>query len=52
MPKDKNTLAKTLAKYKMPHAIYPISKIPRTRNGKIKRSQLKKEYASKTDKSK
>ena len=46
----KNTLAKTLAKYKMPHAIYPISKIPRTRNGKIKRSQLKKEYASKTDK--
>ena len=46
----KNTLAKALAKYKMPHAIYPISKIPRTRNGKIKRSQLKKEYASKTDK--
>jgi acyl-coenzyme A synthetase/AMP-(fatty) acid ligase len=45
----KMALTKTLAKYKMPHAIYPINKIPRTRNGKIKRSQLKKEYANNID---
>ena len=45
----KISLAKKLAKYKMPHAIYSINKIPRTRNGKIKRSQLKKEYASNID---
>ena len=45
----KLTLAETLANYKMPHVIYPIKKIPRTRNGKIKRSQLKKEYANNID---
>ena len=45
----KSELRRKLAKYKMPHIIRPIKKIPRTRNCKIKRSQLKKDFENKME---
>jgi acyl-coenzyme A synthetase/AMP-(fatty) acid ligase len=42
--KIKTKLSKKLAKYKMPHIIKEIDKLPRTRNGKIRRSILKEKF--------
>ncbi|PZC40863.1 MAG: Acyl-coenzyme A synthetase/AMP-(fatty) acid ligase [Chloroflexi bacterium] len=39
----KDKLKEKLAQYKMPHLIREVNKIPRTRNGKIKRNSLKEQ---------